>query len=232
MNPDCIKVAYSDDHIAVRKGIIACIETNQRIKVIIEGNDGEELLKNLMNSKESPDICLIDINMPKMDGFKLLKEIKQRYPKMKCLVLTVFEHEPYIIQMIKHGANGYLLKSCNPTEIILAIETIYDNGYYFSTTANEKLFALVKEKKIKELKLNPREIVLLQYACSEYSYGDIAKKMELSFKSLDGVRERLFAKLHINSRVGLAMAAIHLGYAMIPIIETTTTKEIPSQLIK
>lgn len=216
MEPNRILVAYCDDHLAVRKGIIACIESEGDIQVVVEGNDGAELLSNLNQSSVLPDLCLIDINMPNMDGFQFLKEIKKRFPQMKCLVLTVFEHEPYIIQMIKHGANGYLKKSCNPAEIADAIRAIYKYGFYYSTTANERLFTLVKERKVKELKLNDREIQLLQFACTELSYGDIAKEMNLSFKTLDGVRERLFVKLNINSRVGLAMSSINLGYATIP----------------
>jgi two-component system invasion response regulator UvrY len=216
MEPNRIHVAYCDDHIAVRKGIIACIESDSDISVIVEGNDGASLLSGIALSPIVPDLCLIDINMPNMDGFQFLKEVKQRYPDMKCLVLTVFEHEPYIIQMIKHGANGYLQKSCNPSEIVMAIKAICQQGFYYSSVAGEKIYTLVKEKKVKELKLNHREIMLLQFACSELSYGDIAKEMAITFKTLDGVRERLFVKLNISSRVGLAMSAINLGYATIP----------------
>lgn len=217
LNP--ITVAYADDHVAVRKGIIACLKEEKTIEVIIEGDNGEDLLNKLVNAQNLPDVCLIDINMPKMNGFQLLKEIKKRWPGLGCLVLTVFENDSYVIEMIRHGANGYLLKSCNPAEIADAIVSIAHNGYYYSETANKKTYNIVKNNKFKEVELNEREIDLLKYACTELSYGDIAAKMEISFKSLDGIRERLFIKLNINSRIGLAMASIQLGYTTLQTIE-------------
>lgn len=217
LNP--ITVAYADDHVAVRKGIIACLKEEKTIEVIIEGDNGEDLLNKLVSAENLPDVCLIDINMPKMNGFQLLKEIKKRWPRIGCLILTVFENDSYVIEMIRHGANGYLLKSCNPAEIADAIISIAHNGYYYSETANQKTYNIVKNNKFKEVELNGREIDLLKYACTELSYGDIAAKMEISFKSLDGIRERLFIKLNINSRIGLAMASIQLGYTTLQTIE-------------
>lgn len=219
MKQNLITVAYADDHIAVRKGIIACLKEEKSIEVIIEGNDGEDLLTKLIASNCLPKVCLIDINMPRMNGFQLLKEIKKRWPDMGCLILTVFENDSYIIEMIKYGANGYLLKSCNPNDIAEAIKSIAETGYYYSEIANKKTYNIVRNNKFKDLELNEREIKLLKYACSELSYGDIAAKMDVSFKSLDGVRERLFVKLNINSRIGLAMASIQLGYTTLETIE-------------
>lgn len=207
-----ITVAYAEDHLAVRKGIIANLEADASIKVIIEGNNGEELLTNLMEAQVLPDLCLIDINMPKMDGFKLLTEIKKRWPLMPCLVFTVFEFESYIIEMIKNGANGYLLKSCDPEELNMAVHSIYTDGYYYSEIANSTSFNMVQNKKFKNWVFSDREIELLRYACTEMSYADIAAEMNTTFKTVEGIRERLCVKLGVTTRIGLALASIELGY--------------------
>lgn len=207
-----ITVAYAEDHLAVRKGIIANLEADESIKVTIEGNNGEELLANMLEANVLPDLCLIDINMPKMDGFKLIAEIKKRWPRMRCLVFTVFEFESYIIEMIKNGANGYLLKSCDPEELNVAVHSIYTDGYYYSETANSTAFSVVHNKKFKNSVFNDREIELLRYACTEMSYADIAAQMNTTFKTVDGIRERLCVKLGVTTRIGLALASIQLGY--------------------
>lgn len=222
MKQNLITVAYVDDHIAVRKGIIACLKDEKTIEVIIEGDDGIDLLNKLQAANRLPKVCLIDINMPRMNGFQLLKEIKKHWPDMGCLILTVFENDSYIIEMIKYGANGYLLKSCKPAEIAEAIISVAESGYYYSEIASKKTYNIVRNNRFKDLELNEREIKLLEYACTELCYADIATEMGVSFKSLDGVRERLFIKLNINSRIGLAMASIQLGYTTLQTIEVKT----------
>lgn len=208
-----IIVAYADDHIAVRKGIVGCLEADGSIKVSIEGNNGEELLEKITAAKVLPDVCMIDINMPKMNGFALLKEIKKRWKGMKCMVFTAFEYESYIIEMIKAGANGYLLKNCDPDELIYAIRTLHTDGYYYSDTANSNTFNLVAQKKnLRSTLFSEREIELLRYVCNEMSYADIAVKMNTTYRSVDGLRDRLCSKLGVTTRIGLVMASIQLGY--------------------
>jgi two-component system invasion response regulator UvrY len=140
------------------------------------------------------------------------------------LVFTVFEFESHIIEMIKHGANGYLLKSCDPIEIINAIYAIYHNKYYYSETANDSTFNIAKNKNFKGIHFSDREVELLKYVCSEMSYADIAASMNTTYKTIDGIRERLCVKLGVSTRTGLALAAIQLGYYNIePINNSQTT---------
>ena len=222
--PSVITVAYADDHVAVRKGIISYLEQDEHIVVIKQASNGLEMLEQIMHATILPDICLIDINMPQMDGFKLLKEIKKRWPQMGCLVFTVFEFESHIIEMIKHGANGYLLKSCDPVEIVNAIYAIYHTQYYYSETANDATFDIAKNKNFKGIHFSEREVELLKYVCSEMSYADIAASMNTTYKTIDGIRERLCVKLGVSTRTGLALAAIQLGYYNIePINNSQTT---------
>lgn len=216
-NKEVIRVAYADDHIAVRRGITANLEKDGLIKVIIQGNNGEELLEQLMNCTVLPDVCLLDINMPKMDGFRLLKEIKRNWPEMGCLILTVFEIESYVIEMIKFGANGYILKSCDPEEIVSAVCAIKEDGYFYSEVAGNTTFNNVNSKKFKSILLTEREIDFLKYICTDLSYADIATEMKTTFKTVDGLRERICVKLNVTTRIGLALASIQLGYfSMLP----------------
>src|SRR5690606_33677819 len=131
MQPPEIHIAYADDHTAVRKGIISFLSGLGGIVVDIEANNGKELIKQLEKVKRLPDVCLLDINMPQMDGFETLVEIKKRWQSMKVLILTVHDAELYVIRMIRNGANGYLLKSCDPEEIKKALFTIDTKGVYF-----------------------------------------------------------------------------------------------------
>ncbi|MES2478908.1 MAG: response regulator transcription factor [Bacteroidota bacterium] len=210
-----IKVAYADDHTAVRKGMISTLSSFESINVIIEGENGKDLLNKLLMTEVIPDVCLLDINMPVMNGATLLKEIKKRWPNMGCLVFTAFDMEYYIFEMIRSGANGYLLKSCDPNEIYKAIQSIYDTGYYYSEFANDEVYELIKSTHFKKDMLNNREVELLRYVCSELSYSEIAIEMKVSYKTICGIKDRLCSKLKLSSRVSLMLAAIQLGYGSI-----------------
>lgn len=207
-----ITIAFADDHNLVRKGVVNALEAAGDIKVVIEAQDGQEMLDRLLLADTLPDICVIDIHMPRMDGLTLLKEIRRRWPDMGCLIFTAFEVEYYITEMIKSGANGYILKHCDAAEMIRAIHAIHHNGYYYSDRVSNEVFEQSKMKHTRKTELNEREIELLHFICSDLSYTDIAGKMNISHKSLCGIRDRLCIKLNINSRISLVMAAIQFGY--------------------
>lgn len=207
-----IHVAYADDHSIVRKGIISLLEENNSIKVILEAENGRILLDKMNLHNLIPDVCLIDINMPVMNGFELLNEIKKKWPNIPCIILSAYTEEHNIIEMIKLGANGYLNKSCDIEEMYDAIHKVLIEGYFYNHFLSEEMIKSVVEIKKNAPKLNDREIELLKHVCSDLSYADIALKLGTTFKTIDGIRMRLCSKLHINSRVGLVLAAIRLGY--------------------
>lgn len=213
-NSSIKKIAFADDHNAVREGLVSCIEENKRMKVIIQAENGQEMLDLLLLSDELPDVCLIDISMPVMNGYTLLREIKRRWPDMPCLILSAFSHEHHVIELIRAGANGYLLKSCSPDELRLAIKKVIAKGYYYNETMNQKKVdeAFSLNSKIKPIVLSEREIEFMKLACGDLSYADIAIQMGTTFKTIDGMRARLFEKLNINSRINLVIVAIRLGY--------------------
>ncbi|HTN16144.1 MAG TPA: response regulator transcription factor [Chitinophagaceae bacterium] len=207
-----VTVAYADDHVAVRQGIVSCLESDKTIQVVLQGSNGQELLEGLLAATELPQVCLLDINMPRMSGFVLLREIKKRWPELHCLVLTAFEVESYIIEMIKAGANGYLLKSCDPDEMVEAVHMVRQYGYYYSAVANQRLFNAIRKSRENDTFFSDREIEFLKYVCDDISYADIARQMNTTYRTIDGLRERLSTRLGVSSRVGLVLTSIELGF--------------------
>jgi two-component system, NarL family, invasion response regulator UvrY len=207
-----IKVAYAEDHIAMRDAMVDYLEKGEEIQVILLGDNGQMLLENMILADELPDVCLIDINMPVMNGFSLLIEIRKRWPELPCLVLTSFVEESYIINMVKARANGYILKSFTGKELIDAVKCVYTNGHFFNEIMNEQAIANILIENKKSPILNEREIQLLQLVCSDLSYADIGVKWNTTYKTVEGIKDRLCTKLHITSRIGLVLAAIRMGY--------------------
>ena len=212
-----IRVAYADDHKVVRKGIISFINKLGGILVDIEADNGRDLIKQIEQAREIPDICMLDINMPEMNGFDTIVELKKKWPDIKVLVLTVFDVEIYIIRMIMYGANGYLLKSCDPDEIKNAIFSIHNSGMYYSDIVTRQFFNSVINKEIKIPNLTGREIQVLNNCCSDLSYAQIAEKIGTTTRSVEGYRDSLFKKLNTNSRVSLSMFAVQFGLVPVEI---------------
>lgn len=210
-----INVAYADDHSIVRKGIISLLEDFEHIKFIAEGENGKILLEKIAALESLPDVCLIDINMPVMNGYELLIEVKKRWPQIPCIVVSVFSDEHVIIEFIKLGVNGYLHKSCSTEDICNALQKVITDGYFYNHLFNEKIVKNIVSVKNKASSLNEREIEFLKYICSDLSYSDIAAKLGTTFKTIDGIRMRLCKKLGINSRIGLVIASIRLGYYIV-----------------
>ncbi|MEC3880205.1 response regulator transcription factor [Parapedobacter sp. 10938] len=205
-----IQVAYADDHELVRKGTISLLSSAQ-IKFVLEAEHGEEMLQLLEQEEVLPDICMVDISMPVMDGFALVAEMKKRWPEIGVLVLTAYKSDLNIIRMIKAGANGYLLKSTSPAEIKLALQLIHETGFYFSELVSNKLYHMVQHVKESAINFTEREMEFLQYCCSDLSYEQIAEAMNVSSRTVHGYCERIFAKFGVNSRIGLVLVAMKSG---------------------
>ncbi len=206
-----IRVAYADDHKVVRKGIISFMNDLGGIEVVIEADNGRQLIEKIEKAQEIPDVCVIDINMPEMNGFDTTVALKKKWPDIKVLILTAFEVELYLIRMITYGANGYLLKSCDPDEIKKAIVAIHKDGMYYADHKTRHFFYAVRNEEIKLPKLTDGELQLLYNCCSDLSYSQIAEKTGTTVKSVEGHRDNLFRKLNTNSRVSLAMFAMQFG---------------------
>lgn len=220
-----VLVGYADDHTMFRKLLIKHLEVSSDIRVIVQGDDGKMLLNKIVQLGILPDVCLIDINMPNMGGHELLCKIREQWPSVKCIVLTAFNDDVKIINMIRHGACGYLLKNSDPEEVITAIKEVHHHGYYYSDVANSRLYRLILKDKIEAHTFTELETTFMKYACSSLTYAEIAQKMDISYRSLDSYRDKLFFKLEVSSRIGIVIAAIELGIFSINSKQNIKTKQ-------
>jgi DNA-binding NarL/FixJ family response regulator len=209
-------VVLVDDHVLLRNGLANLIESFGNYKVLFEANDGKIFTEKL-NAECLPELVLLDINMPEMDGYDTCLWLKNNYPEIKVLALSMYDNESAIIRMFKAGAKGYILKDCDPAELRAALEALLTKGFYYSEMVTGKLIHTIntlgeKDNHAKNIiKLNDREINFLKLVCTELTYKEIADKMFLSPRTIDGYRDDLFQKLNVKTRVGLAMYAIKNG---------------------
>jgi DNA-binding NarL/FixJ family response regulator len=210
-----IKLAIADDHKIFRNGLKATLEDCAEFDLVLEASNGKQLIAML--ASETPDVILMDIKMPELDGIQTTSYVKQHYKQIKVLALSMFNEDKYIVDMMKAGASGYLLKNAEPEEIIEAISTVYYKDYYF----NEHLsITLIKQlagdthrgNTAQTLEdFNEREIEVLRLVCQEYSNHEIADKICLSVRTVEGYRARLFEKTKSKNLVGLVIFAIKTG---------------------
>jgi len=207
-------VALTDDHAILRKGVAEILSRFDGIKVIMEAGNGKELLSKLESAEVIPDVCIIDINMPEMNGYETAAEIKKRWPEIRMLALSMYDTELNIIKMLRSGANGYVLKDNDPEDLRIAILEVYKNGFFHSELVTGRMLHILHDPATRAaLDINEREQQFLKLCCSELTYKEIADKMYLSPRTIDGYRESLFEKLKITSRTGLVMYAMKAGIA-------------------
>jgi two-component system, NarL family, invasion response regulator UvrY len=209
-----VKIAVVDDHRLFRLGLMALIESyNSQYRVILDANDGKEFLERI-DPNNVPDLLLLDENMPYMSGYETAVALKEKYPKVKVLIITMIEEEEKLIRMLKIGVNGYLSKDVEPDELKEAIETILKKGFYYTDYLTGKLIQMVGDK-VNKKKTNPilseQELRVLKFICRDFSYKQIAEEMDLSIKTVETYRVSLFDKLNVKSRVGLVMYAVKNG---------------------
>lgn len=207
-----MKIAIADDYKIYRDGIKVGLEKDPNLQVMLEADNGEDLLKGI--ELELPDIIIMDLKMPIMDGIEATKAIKSRYSTIKVLVLTMYEDEKYIIHLMQSGANGYLLKNSDSPEIIKAIYAVHENGYYFNDIVNKALLKkLVIKGNIKpsfkqNIQFSERELEVLKLICEEKTAAEIGGEIFLSSRSVEGIRQRLIEKVGVRNTAGLVMFAV------------------------
>lgn len=209
-------VALIDDHILLRNGLASMVKSFDGYSVLLEANNGKHFIEQLKGAPP-PDLVLMDINMPEMDGFETAQWLKQHHPDVKVLALSMYDNEQSIIRMLKNGARGYILKETEPKEFKCALDSVVNKGYYYSEMVTGKMIHALNnlEDESQSLKplisLNDREIEFLKWTCTELTYREIADKMHLSPRTIDGYRDALFDKLGAKTRTGLVIYAIRNG---------------------
>lgn len=203
-------IGITDDSPLFNRSVTALINNFDHFSVVLNASNGSELLEKLEANNNHPDIILLDVMMPQLNGIETAKRVSDRYPLIKLVALSQKEDDTTIINMLKAGCCAYLLKdTIHETDLEKALNQIQVLGYYNADAANINYRRLiVHEQKGDAVKLNDREMKFLQLACSDRTYKQIASEMYLSERTIDGYREALFEKLNVQSRVGMAMEAI------------------------
>jgi len=210
-----INIAIADDYKIFREGIKKCIASDKNMNVVLETDNGEDLVNNIETAK--PDVVIMDLKMPIMDGMEATQLIRKKYPDLKVLVVTMYDDDKFIIHLMEIGANGYLLKNAEPDEIRKAIYTVKENGYYFNDLVNKALLkklvikANIKPSFNQNIELSERELEVLKLICEEKTAAEIARDIFLSPRSVEGIRQRLIEKVGVRNTAGLVLFAIKNG---------------------
>ncbi len=203
------KIGLVDDHQLFLKSLSLMIESFGSYEVILEALNGKDLQDKIKGKKELPEMILLDVNMPLMNGKETALWLTEHHPQIKIVALSMNADDKAIISMIKAGCCGYLLKDTHPTELEKALDEINKRGYYNGDVGNINFRRLLAKSDEKDgLALSEKEQQFLTFACSELTYKQIAAKMFLSERTIDGYREALFKKFNVQSRVGLALEAL------------------------
>ena len=210
---DIIKVAIADDHQIFRKGVILSLRQYTNIKFIFEADNGEALIQKVEDN-DPPDVILMDLKMPVKDGIETTKYLNKHFPAIRVIILTMYEDERFVGHLMDSGANGYLLKSTEPSEIKKAITDVMRTGFYLNNFVNK---VLIKKNYAKQ-KFNPnlnsevviseREKEVLTLVYMEFTAQEIAQKMEISARTVEAIKDRLMERFGVKNSVGLVFYAM------------------------
>ena len=206
-----ILIAIADDHAVVRDSISNMVSGQGKFKVIIKAGNGKELIAQLHKANPLPEICILDIQMPEMNGYDTMEYIREHWPDLKVLALSMLEDEFAIIRMLKLGACGYLSKASDLEELQKALIYIHKKGYYSSELIASNYFWSIKHNKPVSGNITDRQMEFLKYCCTELSIKEIADKMSISTSTALSYRNALCDKLGLTTRQGLAIYAIKSG---------------------
>jgi DNA-binding NarL/FixJ family response regulator len=209
------KVMLADDHILLRNALASVINSFEEFEVIAMADNGDMVLEQLQ-AGNIPDLLILDLNMPKLNGYDTAKYLLQHYPEINILVLTMYDSEISLIRLLQVGVKGFLKKDVDPFEMKKAMLIVSQSQYYYSNHNMDRLTSMVRQKKNKEdvlqkRILNETEIEFLRLSSSDMTYKEIATIMKMTPRKIDHYRDNLFDKLDVKSRVGLAMYTIKNG---------------------
>lgn len=210
-----IKIALVDDHILLRDALAAVVNGFDGCKVCLLASNGRELMEKL-EVGEKPDLILLDLNMPEIDGYETAEWLQAYHPSINVLALTMYNSELAMIRFLRYGVKGILNKDIHPGELRKAIMTTMESGFYYTNQTTSKLINLLhlgenKTALVNNITLSDNEIRFLHLVSTEMTYKEIAQKMKMSPRTIDNYRDALFSKLGVKSRVGLVLYALRSG---------------------
>ena len=218
-----IKVAIADDHALMRKGVSALLQKFDNVEVVFEAVDGIDLLEKI--GKQSIHVVLLDLRMPRLNGFDTLVRAKKEYPHVKIIILSLYQDAEIIIKGVESGANGYLLKDTEPEQLYATIKMVMEEGYYF----NEEITALIckslgRSRKIRldldsTVNLTQHQTQILNLICKGFTNEEIGVKLFLSPRTIEGHRKRLIAAFGCRNSIQMAVKAVRTGFVDISIEE-------------
>jgi DNA-binding NarL/FixJ family response regulator len=197
-----IKIGIADDHKLLRQGLISLLSEYDHLHVLLEANNGVELLKAL--TKHEPDIILLDIEMPEMDGKEALMLIRVKYPTIKVMMMSMHFNDAYIVEFIQNGACAFLPKNCDIDKILDAIQAVHEIGCYYDSKVSKAMADLIKTKTIvipqeTDAEFTPREVNIIKLICSKRTNLEIAEILNLSIRTVEGHRHNISKKANVNN---------------------------------
>jgi len=203
------RVYIVDDHALFSQSLSVLINHFEAYEVTFQGQNGRDLIFRLQDGTfEAPDIILLDLNMPVMNGVETMDWLMKNHPAIPVLVLSMQDDANLILEMIKKGVKGYLLKDITPSQLKKALDDTLNFGFYHTEKVTKALINSLNQNKQPMYEIKDKEMTFLKLACTEKTYKEIADEMHMSPKTIDGYRESLFEKLEVKSRVGLVLYAI------------------------
>ncbi|MDB4583609.1 response regulator transcription factor [Draconibacterium sp.] len=207
-----INVVITDDHKLFRKGIAALLSDFEFIGEINEAGNGVELLNLLDHMENTPDVILLDLSMPVMDGIEAQKKIRSLYPEIKIIILSMEDDEHVVLHLIEEGVNGYLLKNADPDEMEFALKKVTSQGFYFSSQLSEFIVRNTVQKKTNKFDarelFSEKELRILELICIQYTAAEIGDELNLSVRTIEGYRRKLLEKSNSKNLAGLVVFAL------------------------
>lgn len=217
-SPGKIKLAIADDHSLFRKGLIELLRQQEQYELLFDADNGKTLIDRILGNKELiPDIIIMDIKMPGMNGYETVAWLRENYPDIRVLVVSSISTDDDIIKMLKLGVKGYLTKEMEPEDLHEALNSIAQKNYYYTDfVTNRLIHSILNEAENNNTilhhkvwdSLNIRQKEFIRHACTEMNYEEIAREMNVSPKTIDGYRDVVFERFNVKSRVALVLYAI------------------------
>jgi DNA-binding NarL/FixJ family response regulator len=212
INSTMIRIAIADDEALFRKGLRLLLEDYEGIEVMLEASDGQDLLEKLVIAQPFPNVLLLDLKMPKIDGIEVSKRLRDKYPALKIVILSTHYSKAFILNLIEIGASAYLPKNTEPNEVVHTIRMVHDKGFHY----NDKVMGVIRENFLEKSKpkasfdeqVSRRELEILQLICEQYTTTEIAAKLYISPRTVDGHRNNIMQKLGVKNTAGLVAYAI------------------------